>query len=46
MFEIAGDIGQYLDQVGDVTPGVIDVSLKQDDISRGLVQLDVELTHE
>src|SRR5205807_7996849 len=40
------DICQHLDEVGDVTTGVIDVSLKKDAVTRGLVKLDVKLTRE
>src|SRR5437868_8698238 len=40
------DIRQHLDEVGDVTAGVIDVGLKKDAVARGLVELDVKLARE
>src|SRR4029077_14694077 len=42
--QLARDVGENLDQVGDVAARVIDVSLKQDAVTRSLVKLDVELT--
>ena len=42
--QFARDIRENLDQVGDVTAGVVDVGLEQDAVARGLVELDVELT--
>src|SRR5436190_5424849 len=45
-FQVTGDIRQHLDEVGDVTAGVIDVSLKKDAVTRCLVKLDVKLTSE
>src|SRR6478672_6950262 len=41
--QFTGDICQHLDKVGDVTTGVIDVSLKKDAVARCLVKLDVKL---
>src|SRR5437667_352038 len=44
--QFTGDVCQHLDEVGDVTTGVIDVSLKKDAVARGLVKLDVKLARE
>ena len=40
--QFARDVGQHLDEVGDVAAGVVDVGLEQDAVARGLVELDVE----
>ena len=40
------DIRENLDQVGNVTTGVVDVGLKKDAVARCLVKLDVELACE
>src|SRR6478672_11828955 len=45
-FQLARYISENLDQVGDVAARVIDVSLKQDAVTRSLVKLDVEFTCE
>ena len=42
--QAARDVGQHLDQVGDVTARVVDVSLKQNAVARSLIELDIELT--
>ena len=44
--QFARHVRKHLDQIGNVTARVIDVSLKQDAVTRGLVQLDVELACE
>ena len=44
--QLAGDICQHLDEVCDVTAGVIDVGLKKDAVARCLIKLDVELASE
>src|SRR3954452_1181183 len=44
--QFARDVRQYLDEVGDVTTGVIDVGLKKDAVSRCFVKLNVKLARE
>src|SRR5256886_16400435 len=44
--QFTGDIRQHLDEVGNVTTGVIDVSLKKDAVARCFVKLDVKLASE
>src|SRR5207237_6974248 len=41
--QFARHVRKHLDQIGNVAARVIDVSLKQDTVTRGLVQLDIEL---
>src|SRR6476659_10872837 len=40
--QLARDVGENLDQVGDVAARVIDVSLKQDAVTRSLVKLNIK----
>src|SRR6476660_8715483 len=44
--QFARYIRENLDQVGNVTAGVVNIGLEQDAVARGLIQLDVELTCE
>src|SRR5213596_3997204 len=44
--QFTGDIRQHLDEVCNVTTGVIDVSLKKDAVARCFVKLDVKLARE
>ena len=41
LVDLAADLHQHADQVGDVAARVVDVGLQQNGISRGLVELDV-----
>src|SRR5947207_12731432 len=44
--QFTGDIRQHLDEVCNITAGVIDVSLKKDAVTRGLVKMNVKLVGE